>query len=154
MTWKNFLDPEIPDIDVQELPVVISQALVNPPGPDNQPESTPETVSLKNRTATAVDLSRWKIRNKDGQFEELRSGSTLSAKGSKVFEIPFCRLSNQGGLITLLNEQGLRVHGVSYTTSEPIAACRPASFKEPGLAPWLVMLPSLPSILTEPDEKP
>lgn len=118
LTWKDFLDPVIPDIDVQESPVVISQALVNPPGPDNRPESNPETVSLKNRTATAVDLSRWKIRNKDGQFEELRSGSTLSAKGSKVFEVPLCRLSNQGGLITLLNEQGLRVHGVSYTKAQ------------------------------------
>ncbi|KFZ01541.1 hypothetical protein V500_00718 [Pseudogymnoascus sp. VKM F-4518 (FW-2643)] len=118
LTWKDFLDPVITDIEVQESPVVISQALVNPPGPDNQPESNPETVSLKNRTAKAVDLSRWKIRNKDGQFEELRSDSTLSAKGSKVFEVPFCPLSNQGGLITLLNEQGLRVHGVSYTKAQ------------------------------------
>lgn len=118
LSWKDFLDPVIPEIEVQESPVVISQALVNLPGPDNQPESNPETVSLKNRTSKAVDLSRWRIRNKDGHYEELTSGTTLLANESRDFDVPRCPLSNQGGLITLLNEQGQRVHGVSYTKAQ------------------------------------
>jgi uncharacterized protein YukJ len=118
-TWEDFLNGiEISGIDKKGPPVVISGALVNPPGPDNQPGSNLETVSLTNRTAEAVDLTGWKIRNKVGQFEELPRGATLSAKGSKVFEVPRCPLSNQGGLITLLNEQGLKVHGVSYTRAQ------------------------------------
>jgi uncharacterized protein YukJ len=122
-TWANFLDPEVPDKqriedDVADTPVIISQALVNPPGPDNQPESKPETVSLTNRTVQAVDLAGWKIRNKAGQLQELPSGTTLSARESKTFEVPNCPLSNQGGVITLLNVQGRKVHGVSYTKEQ------------------------------------
>lgn len=123
-TWANFLDPELPEVqrkkdDVIDTPVIISQALVNPPGPDNQPGSKSETVSLTNRTAQPVDLAGWKIRNEAGQLEELPSGATLSAKDvSKAFMIPNCPLSNQGGVITLLNAQGLKLHGVSYTTTQ------------------------------------
>lgn len=117
-TWKDFLERKIEDIDKKESPVVISGALVNPPGPDNQPDSNPETVSLTNRTAKEVRLSGWTIRNKVGQFHKLLRDDTLPANGSKDFEVPRCPLSNQGGLITLLNEQGLRVHGVSYTRAQ------------------------------------
>ncbi|KFY68682.1 hypothetical protein V496_00895 [Pseudogymnoascus sp. VKM F-4515 (FW-2607)] len=122
-TWADFLDPEVRDEqrmldELASTPVIINQALVNPLGPDNQPESKRETVSLINRTEQAVDLTGWKVRNKVGQFEELPSGATLLAKESKVFEIPHCPLSNQGGLITLLNAEGLKVHGVSYTKAQ------------------------------------
>ncbi|RFU81541.1 yukj [Trichoderma arundinaceum] len=120
-TWADFLDPEVPaeereNNDVTDTPVLISQALVNPPGPDNQPGIKPEAVFLTNRTAQTVDLTGWKIRNQAGQFEELPSGATLTAEGvSKEFRVPNCPLSNQGGVITLLNAQGFKVHGVSYT---------------------------------------
>ncbi|KFY13275.1 hypothetical protein V491_06458 [Pseudogymnoascus sp. VKM F-3775] len=117
-TWRDFLELEIPDREKKESPVVISGALVNPPGPDNQLESSPETVSLTNRTAKVVDLSGWKIRNKVGQFEELSSGDTLSANGSEAFKVPGCPLSNQGGLIMLFDKQGRKMHGVSYTRAQ------------------------------------
>lgn len=116
-TWATSLDPEVPHAqrivdDVADTPVIISQAFVNPRSPDNQ------TVTLINRTDQAVDLPGWKIRNKVGQFEELPRDATFSATGSMVFEVPHCPLSNQGGLITLLNAEGLKVHGVSYTKTQ------------------------------------
>lgn len=118
-TWEDLLEgPETSGFDKKEPPVVISGALVNPPGPDNQPGSNPEMVSLTNRTAKEVRLSGWTIRNKVGQFEELPRGAILPANGSKDFDVPRCPLSNQGGLITLLNEQGLKVHGVCYTRAQ------------------------------------
>jgi uncharacterized protein YukJ len=121
VTWADFLDSKLPDekrrkCEVNDTPVLISQALVNPPGPDNQPGSRPETVSLNNRTAKEVELKGWKITNQAGQVEELPSGATLPAtKAASTFEVPNCPLSNKGGVITLLNAQGLKVHGVSYT---------------------------------------
>ncbi len=57
-TWANFSDERREEDDITDTPVIISRALVNPPGPDNQPNSIPETVSLTNRTTKAVDL-RW-----------------------------------------------------------------------------------------------
>ncbi|KFY97124.1 hypothetical protein V500_02200 [Pseudogymnoascus sp. VKM F-4518 (FW-2643)] len=117
-TWRDFLELETPDREKNESPVVISGALVNPPGPDNQPEGNPETVSLTNRTEEVVDLSGWKIRNKVGQFEELSSGDTLSANGSEAFKVPGCPLSNQGGIIMLFDKQGRKMHGVSYTRAQ------------------------------------
>jgi hypothetical protein len=32
--------------------------------------------------------------------------------------VPPVALSNRGGIITLLNSQGIKVHGVSYTRSQ------------------------------------
>jgi uncharacterized protein YukJ len=122
MTWANFLAPERPDEDrarddLTDSPVFITQALVNPPGPDQQPGTSPKTISRKNRTQHEIDLSGWKIRIKTGDIQELPSGLRIGPNATMTIEtsVP---LSNQGGIITLLDAQGLRVHGVSYTRAE------------------------------------
>ncbi|KAF4944757.1 hypothetical protein FGADI_12462 [Fusarium gaditjirri] len=122
MTWANFLAPERSDDDkgkddIVDSPVFITRALVNPPGPDQQPGTAPETVSLKNRTKDEIDLSGWKIRIKTGDTQVLPSGTRISPVGTKTIQtsVP---LSNNGGIITLLNAEGFKVHGVSYTRAE------------------------------------
>jgi hypothetical protein len=61
--------------------VFITQALINPPGPDNQPGISAETVLLTNRTSQEVDLSGWRIRNKTGEAQKLSSGLYIAANG-------------------------------------------------------------------------
>jgi len=122
LTWATFLAPERPDTDkkdddVADSPVFITEALVNPPGPDQQPGTPPETITLKNRTQNEIDLGGWKIRIKTGATQILPSGIRIDPNGTMkiVTTVP---LSNQGGIITLLNAQGLKVHGVSYTKTQ------------------------------------
>lgn len=126
LTWANFLAPEVPGgdrirDDLADSPVIITQALLKPPGPDNQPGAAPGTVTLTNRTDQEVDLKGWRIRNKAGEAQELPSGLRIAARGTvtvKVPHAPLSPLSQHGGTITLLNAQGLKVHGVSYTKAQ------------------------------------
>jgi len=134
MTWADFLDPETDndshDTNEQtDSPVLITEALVNPKGPDRQPGVAPETVTLRNRTDKDVDLTGWRVRNIVNQFQNLPDGAVLPAGGTERFEVPNCPLSNQGGTITLLNAQGLKVHGVSYTNAQAHAEGISISFK-------------------------
>ncbi|KAK3347264.1 hypothetical protein B0T25DRAFT_298094 [Lasiosphaeria hispida] len=122
-TWADFLLPEGDKglqggNDIADSPVAISAAVVNPEGPDNQPGGDPETVTLKNRTAAEVDLTGWSIRNKTGLTAELQPGLRLATGASATVELPGVPLSNQGGIITLLNAHGLKVHGVAYTRDQ------------------------------------
>ncbi|RBR26477.1 uncharacterized protein FIESC28_00771 [Fusarium coffeatum] len=119
--WANFLAPERPDAekeedDIEDSPVFIAEALVNPSGPDQQPGTSPETITLKNRTQHEIDLSGWKIRIKTGDTQIL-DGQRIGPNGTLTIQttVP---LSNRGGIVTLLNGDGLRVHGVSYTQAQ------------------------------------
>ncbi|KAH7193922.1 uncharacterized protein B0J16DRAFT_317573 [Fusarium flagelliforme] len=120
-TWANFLAPERPDdetevIDIEDSPVFIAEALVNPPGPDQQAGTSPETITLKNRTQNEIDLSGWKIRIKTGDTQ-LLDGKRIGPNGTLTIQttVP---LSNRGGVISLLNGEGFKVHGVSYTQGQ------------------------------------
>lgn len=122
LTWAKLLAPERSDderekVDVEDSPVVITQALVNPPGPDQQAGTDPETISLKNRSGAEIDLSGWKIRIKTGDTQILPSGVLIGPAETKTIETSVT-LSNNGGIITLLNAEGIKVHGVSYTRAE------------------------------------
>jgi uncharacterized protein YukJ len=122
LTWANFLAPELPDgdreqADVSDSPVFITEALVNPPGPDQQPGTPAETISFRNRTDREIDLGGWKIRIKTGETQELQSGLRIGPNATITTEMRI-PLSNQGGTITLLGAQGLKVHGVSYTKAD------------------------------------
>jgi hypothetical protein len=88
-------------------------ALVNPIGP--APER--ETVTILNTTPQAVDLTGWAIADRLKR-KHLLSGSV--AAGATVVAVlsPAVQLGNQGGIITLLDTQGLKVHGVSYTREQ------------------------------------
>jgi uncharacterized protein YukJ len=93
--------------------VQIVAALVNPKG--QAPEQ--ETVTLLNTSPQAIDLSGWaiadRLKNKHTLTGAIESGAT------KLVTLPSTvQLSNSGGLITLLNQEGLKVDGVAYTKQQ------------------------------------
>ncbi|KAB8078636.1 hypothetical protein BDV29DRAFT_187771 [Aspergillus leporis] len=122
LSWNDILNSELPEeqrgrSDIKDRPVIISDALLNPVGPDGAPTTRPEMVTLANRTDTSVKLDGWSFRNKDGDTEELPDGASLPPKRRQSFQLQSCALSNKGGLITLLNAQGMKVDGVRYTAA-------------------------------------
>jgi len=81
----------------------------------NSPEV--ETVTLLNVSSAAIDLAGWKLLDRDKHAMPLQgvlpAGDTL-----RVTLTPPVILPNKGGLITLLNAEGLRVDGVIYTKAQ------------------------------------
>ena len=64
-----------------------------------------------------MDLAGWAIADRLKRTQRL---SGIMAPGA-AFVVPLSpgvQLGNQGGIITLLNTQGLKVHGVSYTQEQ------------------------------------
>ena len=107
---------------VGELPepdhiVRIVAALVNPPGP--APEA--ETVTLLNASPQQADLTGWSILDRAKHQMMLPGGLLAPGDSLRVpVEAPV-QLGNQGGLITLLNPDGLKVDGVAYTQAQAAA---------------------------------
>jgi len=103
--------PPAPPVPAQP-GVSIVAALVNPGGPDVGKES----VTLLNLTPDPVDLSGWSLADVQGHALHLKgpklgAGDTvrIALSGQDV------QLGNEGGTITLLDSNGLKVHGVAYT---------------------------------------
>ena len=93
--------------------VRIVAAMVNPVG--GEPEA--ETVILLNPTPRPIDLAGWQIA--DQQKRKCAIAGMLPAGGVvKVALTAPTKLGNSGGIITLLNAQGLKVDGVSYTSAQ------------------------------------
>ena len=107
--WEDILPKEI-----VENSVTITEALVNPQGSDDRAAKNKESVTLTNLTNHTVSLSSWKVHNSAGQVQELPRNALLDSLATQKFEVTDCPLSNNGDTITLLNEKGLRVDGVSY----------------------------------------
>jgi uncharacterized protein YukJ len=96
-----------------DLRIRIVAALVNPKGNDQGTE----TVTLLNATDQNQPLAGWTLANRSKAKFAL-SGA-IKAGGTAVFTLPIdVPLSNDGGLITLLDAAGLKVHGVSYTKAQ------------------------------------
>ena len=93
--------------------VFIVGALVNPIGP--APER--ETVTLLNATPAPIDLSGWQISDQQKRKQTL-TGSIGSGATLQIVLSPDVQLGNKGGMITLLDDHGLKVHGVSYTKAD------------------------------------
>jgi uncharacterized protein YukJ len=109
------LPPNDPGQPENATPVRIVAAMINPKGKD----TGKEYVILLNTGATDIDLTGWKIadkqKNKDTIADQtITTGDTLKVKltGKDA------QLSNKGGIITLLNKEGLKIDGVSYTQKE------------------------------------
>jgi uncharacterized protein YukJ len=100
--------PGEPDFRVR-----IVAALVNPLGP--APEH--ETVTLLNATADPMDLSGWYLADRLKNKQRLQ-GTVPAGRVLVVAVQPPVALGNQGGIITLLDAQGLKVDGVSYTAAQ------------------------------------
>ncbi len=97
--------------DVRDGAVLIREALINPAGADKGKE----WVVLFNNTNQVIDLTGWMLKDTLKRTEILqgtiqphdRLKVTLSGTGAQ--------LPNTGGIISLLNQKGLKVHGVAYT---------------------------------------
>ena len=93
--------------------VRIVGALVNPLGPS--PEQ--ETVTLLNASPDSIDLTGWKIADRLNKTCSVSGviapGATLTVQVTEGVQ-----LGNKGGIITLLNQKGLKVDGVSYTAQQ------------------------------------
>ena len=102
-------DPEQP---AEDKGVVIIAATVNPTGDD----PGMERVLLLNTLAIPVNLDGWALADKNKRRHplddlQLDPGTVASVTlpGTTI------QLSNKGGIVTLLNREGLKVHGVQYT---------------------------------------
>jgi hypothetical protein len=102
----------IPPIDVPDGLVRIIAAYVNDV---RTPER--ETVTLLNTADRAVDLSGWQIKDKQKNVISL-SGSIAAGETMRIPMQAPVALSNRGGIITLLDDRGIKVHGVSYTREQ------------------------------------
>lgn len=93
--------------------VRIVAALVNPVGP--APET--ETVTLLNTSPKPLDLANWALVDKLAHTHVV--GGLIAPGATKVVTLPpTLQLGNKGGIITLLNAEGLKVHGVAYTKEQ------------------------------------
>ena len=93
--------------------VRIVGALVNPVGLG--PEH--ETVTLLNASPNVVNLQDWQLADKLKNKAKL--SGTLNPGGTLVIALPpNVQLGNNGGIITLLDNKGLKVDGVSYTEGQ------------------------------------
>jgi uncharacterized protein YukJ len=103
----------IPDVSSSDASVRIVGALVNATGP--APEH--ETVTILNASATALNLAGWQIADKLKHKHTL--AGTIAPGATLTIALPATvQLGNQGGLITLLDNTGLKVDGVSYTGAQ------------------------------------
>ena len=92
--------------------VRIAAALVNPKGDD----PGLETVTLVNASPAPVDLTAWAVADRNKKRSPLPPGTLAPGETLRVqLDGKGAQLSNKGGIITLLDEQGLKIDGVSYT---------------------------------------
>ena len=74
---------------------------------------------LLNTLSTAVNLDGWALADKNKRRHAL-DGIDVDAGAVLTVTLPgtTIQLSNEGGIITLLNADGLKVHGVQYGRSD------------------------------------
>lgn len=103
-----------------DLRVAIVAALVNPVGGENQPGATgrPEMVYLLNRSTQGISLDGWSLLNKNDDAHDLSTDIWLAPGEVRSVTMGDVPLSNRGGLISLLDEDGNKVDGVSYTQEQ------------------------------------
>jgi uncharacterized protein YukJ len=105
-------EDHLPTADLPDGLVRIAGALVNTV---SSPER--EVVTLFNHSNREIDLAQWKLADKQkakmGLSGKLAAGGTVQV----VVQAPMA-LSNKGGIITLLDPSGRKVHGVSYTKKQ------------------------------------
>ncbi len=115
LTGDPLNDIPIDDDNQPELstPIRIIAAMVNPRVPD----VGNEYVILINKSDTAFSLKDWRILDKTKVKSDTIGNLTIPA--GDTIRIPLsgqgAALGNDGGIITLLNENDLKVDGVTYT---------------------------------------
>ena len=78
-----------------------------------------ESIVLMNISPNEIDLDGWSLKDKNKRKHLL---TNLRLKAGQVVTISLTgediQLSNKGGIITLLNTEGVKIHGVSYTKEQ------------------------------------
>lgn len=100
-----------PTMDLPDGMLRIIAALVNDV---RSPER--ETVTLLNPTSRDIDLRGWTMKDKNKNGMPL-SGTIQGGEALRVVVALPMQLSNKGGIITLLDDRGVKVHGVSYSAA-------------------------------------
>ena len=103
-----------PSASADDAVVRVIAALVNPTGP--APEA--ESVTLVNASPDEIVLDGWSLTDRSKQRAPIPT--TRLAPGATVqiaVTSPFA-LGNNGGAVTLLDPDGLKVHGVAYTSAD------------------------------------
>ncbi|GFF26696.1 uncharacterized protein YukJ [Aspergillus udagawae] len=126
-SWSDYLSDQRGDTGLIENSVAIKEANIKSPGPGG-PTERRESVTLTNLTSKPLSLSTWQIHNSAGQIQVLPPNAALDAMATKAFEIPHCHLSTHGDTITLVNEYGLKVDGVSYSAGQAKPEGQPIVF--------------------------
>lgn len=90
---------------------------------------SPETefVTLLNTTAHGIDLTGWKLADRDKHLMAL-TGTIAAGDTLRVRLTPPVVLPNRGGLMTLLDAAGLKVDGVAYTGEQAAEPGRTIAF--------------------------
>jgi uncharacterized protein YukJ len=94
-------------------PARVLAALVNPVG---APEA--ETIALINASPNPIDLTGWRIADRAKHTCPIPAGKLGAGATVIVSPTDGVALGNNGGAITLLDQNGLKVHGVSYTADQ------------------------------------
>jgi uncharacterized protein YukJ len=92
----------------------ILAAMVNPVG--TAPEA--ESVLLINASPVALDLTGWHLADRLKNLCPVPGGQLAAGATLQVPLTDGAQLGNNGGQITLLDAQGRKVHGVSYTRDQ------------------------------------
>ncbi|MBW3625445.1 MAG: DUF2278 family protein, partial [Armatimonadetes bacterium] len=111
-------DPSEPDSTVR-----IVAAMVNPRGGD----ATGEAATLLNTTPDPILLDGWRLADRVKNTMPL-AGVLLPNAPLVVPLTPEISLGNKGGILTLLDPQGMKVDGVSYTREDAAEAGRTLVF--------------------------
>jgi uncharacterized protein YukJ len=104
----------LPDVPVVDARVRALAALVNPIGP--APEH--ERVLLLNASPEPVDLTGWRMADAQQRTWPLPQRALDPGDAVWVDVGEGAQLGNKGGTITLLDQHGLKVHGVAYTADQ------------------------------------
>jgi uncharacterized protein YukJ len=94
--------------------VYIERALINPAGDDVGKEA----VVLGNATTAVVDISGWRIIDKNNKFDTLQGALAPGESLRVLLTGAGAQLGNSGGTISLMNPAGTRVHSVSYAKED------------------------------------
>ncbi|WP_153797268.1 DUF2278 family protein [Foetidibacter luteolus] len=106
---------DVPVLPEEENAVRIFAALVNPKAND----VGDEFVYLLNATDKDIDLEGWAIADKMKKKEVISDTILRAAEVTKIqLSGRAAQLSNDGGIITLLDRDGLKIDGVSYTKQD------------------------------------
>lgn len=114
-TWADYLDPKSNRNDLLESSVSIDEASMDTDQPNaSRPRNT--SVTLSNWTDHKIPMSNWKVKNSAGESHTLPKQAELDVTASRTFDLAGFALSKIGDTLTLLNDQGLKVDGVSYNS--------------------------------------